>query len=112
VLPKYLEAVLESDARVTFCACVDRKGYLPTHSLVYSKPQGDDPVRNAANCRDRRILADPAGSRAARTSQDFLLQTYRRDMGGGRYVTMKEVDAPIWVAGRHWGALRLAYRID
>lgn len=112
VLPSFQEAVLESDERIAFCACVDRNGYLPTHNLVYSKPQGDDPVWNAANCRNRRIFDDRAGSRAGRTSRDFLLQTYRRDMGGGRFVTMKEVDAPLWVAGRHFGALRLAYRIS
>ena len=40
----------------------------------------------------------------------FLLQTYRRDMGGGVKVVMKEVDAPITVAGRHWGGLRLAWK--
>jgi methyl-accepting chemotaxis protein len=31
-------------------------------------------------------------------------------MGGGRFVVMKEVSAPIMVAGRHWGGLRLAYQ--
>ncbi len=112
VLPEHQEAVLASDERIAFCACVDRKGFLPTHNLVYSNPQRDDPVWNAANCRNRRIFDDRAGSRAGQTSKEFLLQTYRRDMGGGRFVTMKEVDAPIWVAGRHWGALRLAYRVD
>jgi methyl-accepting chemotaxis protein len=40
----------------------------------------------------------------------FLLQSYRRDMGGGRFVAMKDVSSPILVGGRHWGALRLAYK--
>ena len=31
-------------------------------------------------------------------------------MGGGNFVVMKEVAAPIVVDGRHWGGLRLAYR--
>jgi methyl-accepting chemotaxis protein len=31
-------------------------------------------------------------------------------MGGGRFVLMKEVSAPIEVLGRHWGGLRLAYQ--
>jgi len=38
------------------------------------------------------------------------LQTYRRDMGGGQFVLLKEAAAPITVANRHWGGLRLAYR--
>ena len=71
-----------------------------------------DPVWNTANCRIRRIFNDKAGLRAGRTSAGVLLQTYRRDMGGGRFIPMKEVDAAITVDGRHWGALRLAYRAN
>ena len=39
-----------------------------------------------------------------------MLQTYRRDMGGGQFVMLKEASAPIMVQGRHWGGLRLAYK--
>jgi methyl-accepting chemotaxis protein len=39
------------------------------------------------------------------------VQTYRRDMGGGTFAVMKDVSAPIRVRGRHWGGLRLAYRV-
>jgi methyl-accepting chemotaxis protein len=38
------------------------------------------------------------------------MQAYRREMGNGQYVMMKDVSAPIIVMGRHWGGLRLAYR--
>ena len=37
------------------------------------------------------------------------MQIYRRDMGGGKFVMMKDVSAPIMVKGQHWGGLRLAY---
>jgi methyl-accepting chemotaxis protein len=30
---------------------------------------------------------------------------------GGRFVMMKDVSAPILVQGRHWGGLRLAYKV-
>jgi hypothetical protein len=49
--------------------------------------------------------------RAARTSRDFLLQTYDRDMGYGTVVTLKEVDAPIRIHGRHLGGFRLAFTV-
>ena len=52
-----------------------------------------------------------AGLTAARNTKPVLLQNYHRDMGGGRFVMLKEVDAPITVRGRHWGGLRLAYRL-
>ena len=104
------ESVLKWSDCVTFCAAVDRNGFLPTHNLKYSKPQGADPIWNVANCRNRRLFQDRAGSAAGRNTRAFLVQTYRRDMGGGVFAIMKEVDAPIHVDGRHWGNLRLAYR--
>ncbi len=111
-LPDIQEPLLSLDERVTFAAAVDRNGYLPTHNRVFSHPQGDDPIWNTAHCRNRRIFNDRTGLAAARNTRPFLLQTYRRDMGGGTFALMKDVSAPITVRGRHWGALRLAYRVN
>ena len=111
VLPDVQEPILGIDPRIAFCAAADRNGYLPTHNLVYSKPQGDDPVWNSANCRNRRIFNDRTGLSAGRSTRSFLLQTYRRDMGGGNFVLMKDVSAPITVHGRHWGGFRLGFRV-
>lgn len=110
VLPPLQEAAFGMDDCVVFCACVDINGYLPTHNKKFSKPQGDDPVWNAANSRNRRIFDDRVGLRAGRNTKPFLIQTYRRDMGGGNFVLMKDVSAPIMVKGRHWGSVRLAYK--
>jgi methyl-accepting chemotaxis protein len=109
-LPEIQERMLQFSDKVVFCAAVDRNGYLPTHNLKFSKPQGADPVWNAANCRNRRIFNDRTGLAAGRNTRRFLLQTYRRDMGGGNFVLMKDLSAPIFVRGRHWGGLRLGYR--
>ena len=56
------------------------------------------------------MFNDRVGLSAGRSTAQFLMQIYRRDMGGGSYVMMKDVSAPIFVNGRHWGGLRLAYR--
>ena len=111
VLPAVQEPLLALDERVTFSAAVDRNGYLPTHNRKFSHPQTADPVWNTANCRNRRVFDDRTGLAAARNTKPFLLQTYRRDMGGGTFALMKDVSAPIVVRGRHWGGLRLAYRV-
>ena len=108
--PLFVEAALEADPRMVFCAAVDRNGYLPTHNHKYSHPQGPDPVWNSANCRNRRIFNDRTGLSAGRSTRPFLLQTYRRDMGGGHFVLMKDVSAPIMVHGRHWGGLRIGFK--
>ncbi len=110
LLPPIQEPVLDFDESVVFCAAVDRNGYLPTHNKKFSKPQGDDPVWNAKNSRNRRIFDDRVGAAAGRNTEPFLLQAYRRDMGG-THVMMKDVSAPIHVNGRHWGGLRLAYKV-
>jgi methyl-accepting chemotaxis protein len=113
VLPGVQEAMLAFDPRVVFCAAVDVNGYLPTHNRKYSQaPRPNDPAWNAANCRNRRIFGDRVGVGAGRSRRPFLLQTYRRDMGGGRFALMKDLSAPIVVRGRHWGGLRLAYAVD
>ncbi len=111
LLPEIQEPVLSRDPRIVFCAAVDRNGYLPTHNKTFSQPQGRDPVWNAANARNRRIFDDRVGLKAGRNERPFLLQVYRRDMGGGNFVMMKDLSAPIRVADQHWGGLRLAYKI-
>ncbi|TAN73365.1 MAG: methyl-accepting chemotaxis protein [Magnetospirillum sp.] len=111
VLPRFQEANLDFDERVAFCVTCDRNGYIATHIKKVSQPQGADPVWNNANCRNRRIFNDRTGLAAGRNTKPFLLQTYRRDMGGGKYVMMKDVSAPIFVQGRHWGGVRFGYRI-
>jgi len=109
VLPAIQEPALEFDAKVVFCAAVDQNGYLPTHNRKFSQAQSDDPVWNTAHCRNRRIFNDRVGLKAGRNTEPFLLQVYRRDMGGGNFVMMKDLSAPIFANGQHWGGLRLAY---
>lgn len=112
LLPAIQEPVLGLSDRIGFCAAVDTNGYLPTHNKKFAAPQRPgDPVWNTANCRNRRIFNDRVGLAAGRSTAPFLVQTYRRDMGGGVHVVMKDISAPITVHGRHWGGLRLAVRV-
>ena len=108
ILPPFQEAALDVDAKVVFCAAVDNNGYLPTHNKKFSQPQSDDPVWNTANCRNRRIFDDRVGLKAGRNKEPLLMQVYRRDMGGGQFTMMKDISAPIYVQGQHWGGLRFA----
>ncbi len=110
LFPQVQEKMLSLSPKVVFCIAVDRNGYIPCHNRKYNHPQRPgDLAWNTANCRNRRIFADRTGLASARNQRPFLLQTYRRDMGGGNFVVMKEASAPITVGGRHWGGLRLAF---
>jgi methyl-accepting chemotaxis protein len=111
LFPPLQEPVLKALPEVVFCIAADRNGYISTHNRIYCNPQRPgDVVWNTAHSRWRRIFNDRTGLASARNTRPFLLQTYRRDMGGGRFVLLKEASAPITVGGRHWGGLRLAYR--
>ena len=111
LLPDLQEPALSAMPGVVFCIAADRNGYISTHNRAYCHPQRPgDVVWNTAHSRWRRIFNDRTGLASARNQRPFLLQTYRRDMGGGQHVLLKEAAAPIVVQGRHWGGLRLAYR--
>ncbi|PCH82232.1 MAG: chemotaxis protein [Hyphomicrobiales bacterium] len=110
ILPELQEPVLKLSSSILFCAALDQNGYLPTHNKAFSKPQTNDPIYNAANCRNRRIFDDRVGKAIGKSQAPFLLQTYRRDMGGGNFVLMKDVSAPIRVNGKHWGGFRIGYK--
>ena len=110
VLPPIQDPIQKADPRIVFCVAWAKGGYLPTHNPDYSKPQGKDPAWNAANCRNRRLFNDRAVQKVGANTKAFLLQTYRRDMGGGKFVLMKDLSAPIFVKGRHWGAFRIGFR--
>jgi len=111
-LPAFQEAFLAKDKRMTFCAMVDRNGYLPVHNKIYSHPQRPGDVAwNTANSRNRRIFNDPAGLAAGHNQRAYLVQSYARDMGGGNTVMMREIDVPIRIQGRHWGGFRTAYKL-
>ncbi|MEO8154595.1 MAG: methyl-accepting chemotaxis protein [Rhizobacter sp.] len=109
LFPQVQERVLGTSKKIVFCISVDRNGYVATHNKAYCNPQRGDLIWDTANSRYRRIFNDRTGLASARNQRPFLLQTYRRDMGGGKFVLLKEAAAPITVNGKHWGGLRVAF---
>ena len=110
ILPPIQDPLHKTNPRIVFCVARAKGGYLPTHNPNYRLPQGPDPVWNNANSRNRRLFNDRAVKKVAANRKPFLLQTYRRDMGGGNFVLMKDLSSPIYVRGRHWGAFRMGFR--
>jgi len=88
-----------------FCLLVDNNGYAPTHNSWYSQPMTGDAEKDLLASRDKRMFNDPAGLKSARNTQPFLLHTYTRDTGE----VLSEVALPVFLDGRHWGALRLGF---
>ena len=109
LFPEFQEAAVDSHEKIISCCCTDDTGYIGTHNRKVSKPQRpDDPNWNLANSRHRQIYRDRVGKAAAESTEPFLLQAYRRNMGD-RFVLAKDASAPIYVNARHWGACRVIY---
>ena len=106
-LPAFLERAMAVSSKAVLAVVTDRKGYVPQNIRKFCQPYSQDPVWNQANCRYRRFFDGRTEMAAIRSQKKFLLQTYRRDMGGGRFLIMKHLSAPIFVNGAHWGALRM-----
>jgi methyl-accepting chemotaxis protein len=112
ILPDVLDAPLASNDELIFCVMADRHGYVPVHNRKYAQaPRLNDPYWNMAHCRNKRFFDDATGLAAVRSQSPYLLQNYLRDMGGGVNVLMREIDVPLSIHGRHWGALRMGYKL-
>jgi hypothetical protein len=101
ILDKYLAA----DRRIIFVIIVDTNGYVPTHNSRYSRPLTGNKEIDAANNRTKRLFNDRTGLAAAKNVEAFLLQRYNRDTGEAIY----DLSVPIFVRGKHWGAVRIGY---
>jgi len=112
VLPPLLAATLGSDPRLVFALPSDRNGYLPVHHAGWSQPQRPGDVAwNTTRARNRRIIDSRAGLSAGRSIRPFLIQLSRHDNEDGRSELLSEINAPLRVRGRHWGGVRMGYRL-
>jgi methyl-accepting chemotaxis protein len=111
---QYLQPVLDdmarTDARIIGAAITDMNGYLPTHMTEKAQPQrSGDPAWNALHSRNKRILMDDATARAISSDADFMLTTYRQDLGLNGYRAIKNCFVPLTINGRRWGNFEIAY---
>jgi len=79
---------------------------MPERSLA-QRP--GDPTWNQEYSRAGLIYTYPETRIQVRTETPFCLKAYRRPLTKGGVVLLKQVIASIWVEGRHWGVLQLAY---
>jgi methyl-accepting chemotaxis protein len=108
VAPVVQEPILEGDPAVRGACLHDRNGHRPMMNVCFSQPQRSDPAWNAQHARSKGFATDAAGLAASRNTEPVLLQVYRRTATGVVELT-KDVSVPVFVRGRHWGALRTVY---
>lgn len=104
-LQKLFDAMLERHPRLIFAVAYDTNCYMPAHHRAFSQPLTGDAAQDLAHSRAKRIFADDTGKRSATFAGHHLLQTYLRDTGEVACVFAM----PIFIAGRHWGCVRVAF---
>jgi methyl-accepting chemotaxis protein len=107
--PEILEKGRKVMPHVIFAVATDRTGYLPVHNAEYSKPQGKDPVWNAANSRNKMFFPTQVTMAGMDFTHPSYLLTRKRDLGNGKHVMIKIAFAPMWIRGKYWGAASLGY---
>ncbi len=102
------DAYLGASPRYRLALAIDRNGYVAVSNAVTDQPLTGDPRHDLLHNRSRRIFDDPLVLNAARNLDPLLLQVYARDSGQ----VLSLLAAPLFVSGRHWGALGIGYVDD
>jgi len=111
VLGPICNETVSASPDILACTPGDMNNYYPIINAAFAKPPTNDPVWNAANSRARTKQLDRTSLNQMKSKKSFLLQTYRRNMGGGRFDLMKNISSPIIIKGRQWGILRIMVRV-
>jgi methyl-accepting chemotaxis protein len=110
LIPPIIEPPSTLTPAVVLCTITDRNGYMPIHNARFSQPPTDDPIWNAQYSRHRMKHNDRTALRVGRSTKPFLVQTFRRNLGD-RYQILKDISAPVFIAGRLWGNVRLCLTV-
>lgn len=108
ILPPIQETVTQEEEQYVFSITCDLNGYVPTHNDQFCQPLTGNYDKDLVGNRTKRIFEDRVGSIAGRHMESYKLQTYRRDTGE----LMFDMSAPVYVNGRHWGGIRIGYRLS
>ncbi|MDO6592213.1 methyl-accepting chemotaxis protein [Neptuniibacter sp. 1_MG-2023] len=104
-----IDRFIELNSEFIYTVLVDQRGYIATHHKKVSKPMTGDFSIDNLQSRNRRIFFDTRSEqRRATHTQPFLMQTYIRDTGE----ILNELSIPVFVGGRHWGALIMGFNPD
>lgn len=89
-----------------YVLAIDKNGYLPAHHGEFSQPMTGDKERDLLYSRNQRIFYHVNSEKRRCTHTDpLLMQTYMRDTGQ----ILNDLSMPIYVNGRHWGALIIGF---
>jgi methyl-accepting chemotaxis protein len=105
-LQRPVDETLSRIQGASYCLAIDKNGYLPLHHQQFSQPMTGDPQRDLLNSRHQRIfLSNTTERRRCSHTENMLLQTYMRDTGQ----ILSDLSMPIFINGKHWGAMIVGF---
>ena len=108
----FLDENTNKDPNVIAVACTDAKGFLPTHLSKMSQAPTGDLAHDTKYCRNGRILMDPIDVKAKTSEAPFMMAVYRQEGDGQNYKVVRNIYVPMFIKGRRWGDLEVAYGVE
>jgi methyl-accepting chemotaxis protein len=97
------------DLACIYALPVDTNGYMAIHHSDVSMPMTGDPAVDIPKSRHQKLyFTVETEKRRSRNTEAFLFQTYMRDTGE----ILNDLSMPIFIQGRHWGALVAGFNPD
>ena len=103
------DRVVDEGAPIIMCSQNDMNGFLPTHASDRSKEPTGDLAYDTKHCRNGRILFEPLDQKAKRSNAPYMMAVYRQEGDGTKYNVVRNVFVPLYINGRRWGDLEVAY---
>ena len=103
------DRIVASDVQIMAVACTDMNGHLPAHLSEFSRDPTGDRAHDTKHCRNGRIILDAIDRKAKESREPYMMAVYRQEGDGRSYKVVRNVYAPLEIAGRRWGDLELAY---
>ena len=105
-MQKIFDQFLKIEPAAIFALTTDVNGYVPTHHSKNARPMTGNFDVDLVYSRDKRIYASSESEeRRAKNTEPILMQTYMRDTGE----ILCEASLPIFINGKHWGALIMGF---
>jgi methyl-accepting chemotaxis protein len=100
------EKYLSKASYLSYVVMNDVNGYVPTHNQKHRQPLTGNRAVDLVNNRTKRMFMTMVGYRSSRNVAPFLVTVNERDNGE----RAMNLSVPVYVRGKHWGAVRLGYR--
>ncbi len=100
-----LDNYLSKSRRLLYFVISDKNGYVPTHNSKYTQKLTGNKELDSKFNRTKSIYNDRTGLAAAKNTESFLLQVYKRDTGE----TLYDLSIPLYIRDQHWGCVRVGY---